>query len=126
LSFLVELLFEFIIQFVLEALVEAGAHTFKRDRAPVHPVLAVIGYVILGGLLGWLSFLVLPQQLISHPYASIANLILTPIAVGLSLGAIGAWRAKRGSALVRLDKFAYGYAFALAFALVRFGLGTAG
>ncbi|NZA27699.1 hypothetical protein H0E84_15060 [Luteimonas sp. SJ-92] len=120
------MLLEFLIQFVLEGLVEVGAHAFKRDRAPVHPALAVTGYVILGGLLGWLSFLVLPQQLISHPYAAVANLVVTPIAVGLALGAIGAWRAKRGSGLVRLDKFAYGYAFALAFALARFGLGAAG
>ena len=105
-SFLAELLFEFAIQFVLEVLVEMGAHGLRRGRSPVHPAISTIIYVVLGGILGWISYLFFPQQLISHPYASIANLVLTPIAVGLCLGAIGAWRAKRGTELVRLDKFA--------------------
>lgn len=125
-SFIAELLFEFVIQFVLEVLVEMGAHGLRRDRSPIHPAISTAIYVVLGGILGWVSYLFFPQHLISHPYASLANLILTPIAVGLSLGAIGAWRAKRGTELVRLDKFAYGYAFALAFSLVRFVLGSAG
>ncbi|MBM4126359.1 MAG: hypothetical protein FJ247_03285 [Nitrospira sp.] len=116
-SFLAEILIEFVIQFVLEVLVEIGAHGLKRDRPPLHPALSVAIYILLGGLLGWLSFLFYPQHLISHPYARIVNLVLTPIAVGLALGAIGSWRAKRGTELVRLNKFAYGYAFALAFAL---------
>ena len=125
-SFLVEILFEFVLQFVLEVLVEIGAHKAKRDRAPVNPVLALVAYLGIGGLLGGMSYLFFPQQLISHPYAHVANLIITPIAVGLALGAVGAWRSRQGSELVRLDKFAYGYAFALAFALTRFGLGAAG
>lgn len=125
-SFLAELLVEFIIQFVVELLVEMGAHGFRRDRSPLHPAVSVVIYVLLGGLLGWLSYLFFPQRLISHPDIQIVNLVLTPIAVGLALGAIGAWRAKRGTALVRLDKFAYGYAFALAFALARFTLGSGG
>ena len=125
-SFLAELLFEFVIQFVLEVLVEIGAHGFKRDREPIHPALSVIVYVLLGGFLGWVSYLFFPQHLISHPYVRAINLVLTPIAVGMALGAIGAWRAKRGTELVRLDKFAYGYAFALAFAMARFVLGSAG
>jgi VIT1/CCC1 family predicted Fe2+/Mn2+ transporter len=126
LSFLAELLFEFLIQFVLEILVEIGAHTVKRDRGPMHPAIAAGGYIFLGGLLGWVSYLILPQHLISHSYARIANLVITPIAVGLAVGAVGAWRSKRGTALVRLDKFAYGYSFALAFALVRFWDGAIG
>lgn len=48
------------------------------------------------------------------------NLVVTPIAVGLAMGAPGPWRARRGKDLFRLDKFADGYAFALAFALARF------
>jgi VIT1/CCC1 family predicted Fe2+/Mn2+ transporter len=123
-SFLVELLLEFVLQLVFEAFVEAGAHAFKRGRSPVHPAAATVGYVLLGGLLGALSCAIFPQHVFSHPYAAVANLIVTPIAVGLAMGALGAWRTRRGKDLVRLDKFAYGYAFALAFALARFAFGA--
>jgi hypothetical protein len=34
--------------------------------------------------------------------------------------AIGAWRSKQGHALAGIDRFFYGYLFALSFALVRF------
>ncbi len=34
--------------------------------------------------------------------------------------AIGSWRAKRGEVLLRIDRFAFGYLFAFAFALVRY------
>ena len=50
----------------------------------------------------------------------IVNLVLTPIAVGLLMCAMGAWRARRGDAVLRIDRFAYGYLFALALAVVRF------
>lgn len=123
-SLLAELLVEFVIQFVLEVLVEMGAHGLKRGREPLPPAVAMILYLLLGAGLGWASFLLFPQHLIAHPDARIINLVVTPVAVGLALGAIGAWRARRGSELVRLDKFAYGYAFALAFALVRFAMGA--
>jgi hypothetical protein len=34
--------------------------------------------------------------------------------------ALGAWRARRGGVVLRIDRFAYGYLFALALALIRF------
>jgi len=33
---------------------------------------------------------------------------------------LGAWRARRGQQVLRIDRFAYGYLFALSIALVRF------
>jgi len=36
------------------------------------------------------------------------------------MSAMGYWRARRGQAVLRIDRFAYGYLFALTFALVRF------
>jgi hypothetical protein len=33
---------------------------------------------------------------------------------------MGAWRARRGDDVLRIDRFAYGYVFALSLALVRF------
>jgi hypothetical protein len=33
---------------------------------------------------------------------------------------MGAWRARRGQQVLRIDRFAYGYLFALSLGLVRF------
>ncbi|MEG2050389.1 MAG: hypothetical protein RR100_26340 [Comamonas sp.] len=46
--------------------------------------------------------------------------MLTAIAVGAVMGAMGAWRARKGEPLLRINRFFYGYLFALCFALVRF------
>lgn len=123
-SFLIELLFEFVLQFVLEFLVEALSHKYERGRIGMHPAIAVSAYAVLGGGLGWVSCQLLPHQLVSFPNAAVVNLIVTPVAVGAALAAVGAWRSRRDMELVLLDKFAYGYVFALAFAVVRFVLVT--
>lgn len=125
-SFLIELLFEFVLQFVLEFVVEILSHRYKRERAGLHPAIAVGLYALIGGGLGWVSCLVFPHPLVSFPHAAVVNLAVTPVAVGLSLAAVGAWRSRRSMELVLLDKFVYGYIFALAFALVRFALATSG
>jgi hypothetical protein len=36
------------------------------------------------------------------------------------MAGMGAWRARRGQPVLRIDKFAYGFLFALALALVRY------
>jgi len=48
------------------------------------------------------------------------NLLLTPVFAGLVMVGVGAWRAKRGDDLLRIDRFAYGYIFALAMAVIRY------
>jgi hypothetical protein len=49
---------------------------------------------------------------------------LTPLLVGGIMVAMGAWRARRGQAVLRIDRFTYGYLFALSLALVRFFFAT--
>lgn len=68
----------------------------------------------------------LQQRFLEGQIVAYANLVVTPIVVGAAFGLIGAWRSKRGKELVRLDKFLYGYTFALAFALARYGLTVVG
>jgi hypothetical protein len=50
----------------------------------------------------------------------IANLAVAPLAAGAAMSMMGAWRRRRGEALIRLDRFGYGVLFALSMALVRF------
>ena len=125
-SLLIELLIEFFVQFVGEALFEIAAQNLKRDKPLVSPFLAIPVYAFIGGGIGLISAVVFPQHLIAHPLAKYVNLAVTPVLAGLAIGAIGAWRVKRGGTLVRIDKFWYGYTFALAFALSRHFLASAG
>jgi len=123
-EFLFELLAEFLLQVVGEALVELGLHSMGEPfRRPPNPWLAAIGYAIFGALLGGLSLLAFPEHFV-HGAWRLVHLVATPVAVGLVMVLMGAWRVRRGQPLLRIDRFAYGYLFALALALVRFQFAT--
>jgi len=120
-----ELLFqvvgELILQVVFEALAELGIRTLRAPfRKPPNPWLAAVGYAFLGALAGGLSLLIFPELLITSGAQRIANLVITPLAAGAMMAALGAWRRRRGQSLIRLDRFAYGYLFALAMAFTRY------
>lgn len=131
-EFIVELILEifgeFILQFVFEALSEVGLRMFSRSstRAPASPWLAVVGYVLLGALCGALSLWLLPTFVVKSHIGRAVSLVVTPVLAGAAMALVGAWRRQRGEALLRLDRFAYGYAFALAMAAIRFSFATAG
>jgi hypothetical protein len=121
---LFEVIGEFLIQVVGEVLVQLGLHSLAEPfRTPLNPFLAAIGYTIFGGILGGLTLLIFPAHLVPLPWR-ILNLIVTPWAVGGLMAAIGAWRARRGEPVLRIDRFVYGYLFALSLALVRFFFAT--
>jgi len=120
LEFILEVLGEFLLQIVVEALIEIGFHSLAEPfRRPPNPWLAAIGYALFGAILGGGSLLVFPNNLVPGA-GRVANLVATPIAVGGVMAIIGAWRVRRGQAILRIDRFAYGYLFALSIALVRF------
>ena len=119
LEFIAEIFIEVFLQFLFEVLAECGLHAFKRKPLK-NPALAASGYLIFGGILGGLSLLVLPSSFIAFPLGRIANLIISPLLVGLAMAWIGRWRSKRGNESIRLERFWYGALFALGLALVRF------
>lgn len=131
-EFIFELFFEifgeFLIQLIFEALSEVGLHVLKKSsqRRPSSPGLAVVGYVILGGLCGALSLWLFPNFFVQSHVGRAVSLVVTPVLSGGAMALLGAWRRRRGEDLLRLDRFAYGYAFALAMAAVRFSFGQAG
>jgi hypothetical protein len=121
LELLFELVFEFLLQIIVEMLFELGLHsTTEPFRKAPSPWLAAIGYVIFGAVAGGLSVLALPQSLIHGDTMRLLNLAVTPIMAGLAMAALGAWRSKRGQQILRIDRFSYGYLFALSMAIVRF------
>ena len=118
---LLEIIGELLLQVIVELLSEWGMHAVAEPfRKEPNPWLAALGYVFFGGVVGGLTLLGFPGHLTPSGPLRIANLILTPIVVGVLMAGVGAWRARRGGTLLRIDRFSYGYLFALALALVRF------
>lgn len=121
---LFQFLGELLLQVVFEVLAELGFRSVKEVfRKPAHPWLAAIGYAVFGAVAGWLSLLVVPNLLLAGLAARLAGLVATPVVAGALMAALGAWRLQRDQPIVRLDRFAYGYLFALAMAGVRFAFG---
>jgi hypothetical protein len=120
LELIFEILGEFVLQALGEALFEVGLHSLAEPfrRAP-NPWLAALGYTLLGAALGGLSLLVFPLYLVAPPWR-VANLLITPLAVGGVMAAMGVWRARRGEPVLRIDRFLHGFLFAAALASVRY------
>jgi hypothetical protein len=112
---------EFLLQVMAETLASIGfgamGETFRKQP---NPWLAAIGYGLLGAMVGGVSLLVFRTPLISLGAWRLFNLVVTPIAVGMVIAALGAWKIKRGKMVFRIDRFSYGYLFALSFAWVRY------
>jgi len=120
LELVLEVLGEFLLQVVGEAFLELGFHSLAEPfRKPPNPWVAALGYALFGAIFGGLSLLVFPTNLVPQPWR-LVNLVVTPLVVGGIMVLMGAWRAKRGQPVLRIDRFSYGYLFALALAFIRF------
>ena len=118
-----QFVFEILIQIFVEVLFEIGlqsiAETIKRPTTG-NPLLATIGYSLLGLIAGGASLLAFPAEFIHDPTRRLVNLAVSPTVAGLAMMLIGRWRRRRGQDLVRLDHFSYGFLFAICMAVVRF------
>lgn len=120
LGVVLELFAELVLSVALEILVELGLFAARDAGARVPgPWASAAGHTLLGATLGGLSLLVLPHRLLHDPVLAGANLVITPVLAGTAMAGVGALRRRRGQPLVRLDSFAFGALFALAFAGVR-------
>jgi len=114
---------ELLLQLVCEAVAELCGHAVKepfRRPSPVRPWLAAIGYLIFGAAAGGLTLWLVPELFIKAEWLRVANLLLTPLAAGLIMEAVGSWRESRDKEVLRLETFAYGFCFAFALAVVRY------
>ncbi|HEU4386602.1 MAG TPA: hypothetical protein VFV34_02310 [Blastocatellia bacterium] len=126
-----ELLFELIIQLltellfpiIVEFLVEIGLASLAeglRNRKARSPLLAALGYILLGAAAGALSLLVFPRSFVRSDRLHGISLIVNPTLAGGAMALMGRWRRRRGDPTIRLDSFLYGFLFALAMTLPRF------
>ncbi|OOW71183.1 hypothetical protein Xmlh_08960 [Xanthomonas axonopodis pv. melhusii] len=118
---MLQLVAEVLLQALAELLIELGLHSVAEsfERRP-SPGLAAVGYAIVGALLGGVSLWLLPQHFTATFGARLAALVIAPLVAGGLMAALGAWRARRGDPVFRIDRFSYGYLFALCFALMRY------
>ena len=123
-----ELIFELVLQvfgeLIVQLLFELGfralAEPFSNKNRPANVALSVSGYLLFGLIAGGLSLLIVPRHLALNLPWRIANLVLTPVLVGAGMNLLGNVREKKDLSTIRLDKFSYGFCFALAMAVVRF------
>ena len=124
LEFLFEVVGEFLLQVVVQVLAQIGLYCLNSlaepFRKPPNPWLAAVGYTLFGVIAGVLSLLVFPAHLVKDKSLRWVSLVATPVAVGFVMSVAGVWRAKRGQTVLRIDRFFYGFLFALSLALVRF------
>ena len=121
-SLILEILGEIILQIAFQALAGAGLHLFERTppAVPQSPWLLAFGYVCLGLAVGSVSLLFFPHPLLHSKTLLVANLILTPVLSGAAMALIGMLRTRLGKPVITIDRFSYGFVFALAMAAVRF------
>ena len=121
---LFEVVGEFLIQMLGELLLQMGFDTlaapFQRSS---NAWLAALGYAAYGAVIGGLSLLLFPHNLVP-PAWRVVNLIAAPLMAGSLLALWSAWQAKRHEVTLRYDRFVYGFVFAFALGLIRFQFAT--
>lgn len=125
---IVEILFEFVGEILLQLLFELVARMgLGWWRAPLRPLaspwLAGAAYLALGAAAGVLSLWAVPALFITQPQLQLVNLVVTPLVAGAVMAALGSLRARHGLQRMRLDRLAWGTAFAFAMAAVRYLFG---
>lgn len=122
---LLELLAEFLLELLVAELAGLLSRVLRRFCVTVrraNPVFATAIFALAGSAVGFLSAGVFPHPLIHPSRFHGISLLISPVLTGLAMAWIGrAWR-RRGRASVRIESFGYGFTFALAMALVRFGI----
>ena len=124
---LLQIIFEFFLEFIVQIIGEVFLEVVVRKLSPVpwdhkalNAILAVIMYLGLGVIIGWLSILIFPHSFIRSSRLHGISLIIMPLLAGLTMSGIGWLRERQGQPVIRLDTFAYGFIFAFGMALVRF------
>jgi hypothetical protein len=122
----VAILLEFLLQLLLEVfgevLLELGIGVFKSvfERQNREPVIAAVGYLLLGAVLGALSLWILPERLLRPAQIPGLSLVIAPLAGGVAMHLWGKYRRSHGHSTTNLATFHCGAALLFSYALVRF------
>jgi len=114
---------EFLVEVFFSLLVDLGFHSLKATTAPRedrNPILAGIGYALLGSIAGGISLLIFPNSLARSENLHGISLFISPVLTGLAMAGLGWLLERSDKRRLRLDSFVYGFIFAMPMALVRF------
>ncbi|MFZ1701215.1 MAG: hypothetical protein WBO10_14200 [Pyrinomonadaceae bacterium] len=86
-EFVFEIIIEFAVGLVVEVAAGSGFHFLEvaRESKTFGPIVGVVGYVIMGAVLGLLSYFLIPVHVLQNNVLRIAGMIISPILMGLSL-----------------------------------------
>ena len=126
-DFLFELLIQVVIegigQILVEGVFELGLDAVVdslRRESESRPVLAAIGHLLLGALAGAISLLAVPHRLVPRSSLPGLSVVLSPLANGIVMHAIGRRWDDRPNDRPAPFTFRAGVLFGFAMALVRF------
>jgi len=114
-----EAAFEFAAEFFGALLLRAVAEMFNTTEFK-NPLIASIGYLILGSTVGALSLSIFPHPLVHPSRVPGLSVVISPLLAGLGMSFVGSALRKRNKKTMQLESFGYGFAFAFGMALVRF------
>jgi hypothetical protein len=123
LSAVAELIFEVFCQVIVEAVAALIARSFRNlfeKSNAINPVLAAVGYLILGLMVGAVSLYLFPHSLVRPSRFRGISLIISPVITGLVMSQVGVAVRRKGGQPVRIESFGYGFTLALGLAAVRF------
>jgi hypothetical protein len=124
LSAVAELLFEVFFQVVVEEVVVALIVRFLRKvfkkTTAVNPILATIGYLLLGSAFGLASVRLFPHPFFQPSKFHGISLVISPVITGLVMAQVGVMLRRKGKQAVRIESFGFGFTFALGLAIIRF------
>ncbi len=114
-------LLQLFLEIFAEALLELGLSGLKEalGRANRNPLLAALGYLVVGGMVGGISIWLWPERLLRGGPVPGLSLLVSPLAGGAAMEAWGRFRRGRGHETTNLATFLGGAAFALGYAVVR-------
>ncbi|MCA9217944.1 MAG: hypothetical protein KDB27_32965 [Planctomycetales bacterium] len=122
-EFIFELLVQFLGELLVQLLMELGfraiAEPFRTDR-PANVFLALAGYILMGLIGGQISLWLMPEHFIDSQALRRVNLVVTPILLGFVFEVVGKYRQNHGKEKRLLDRFSYGFSFALTMGLIRY------
>jgi len=92
----------------------------EEPRKPLSGAARFLLFALASCAIGALSLQLFPASFARSFDTRLTLLIGVPIACGLMMAAIGAWRQKRGRPAGSLESFSHGLAFALPTTLIRY------